>query len=238
MSDLRQRPMSRRSTTPATMSGEETYSFTPGAGLSANSIINARPQQHGSVLKLHIPLFYSILPAVIQRLILAWSCLKSFAPSWKERHLILCGSYLYKFKDLDSTIPKGSPFEIETLSADILRTAGRDVNFPEIGDLPAGYTDIFTVSTLRRRHFYAVSDNDEAMLWVRSLHEARQEGITRNMGHASNVPYPSSWKYFDSLGKGLVKSKARVRERMEESSLKEMEMTAFTDGPMPRGYHG
>lgn len=238
MSDLRQRPVSRRSTTtPATMSGEETYPFAPGTGLSANAMIDAAPQQHGSVLKLHVPLFYTILPAFIQRLILTWSCLKSFAPSWKERHLILCGSYLYKFKDRSSNIPKGSPFDIETLTTDILRTRA-DVSFPEIGDLPAGYTSIFTVSTLRRKHIYAVSDNEEAMLWVRSLHEARQEGITRNMGHASNLPYPSSWKYFDSLGKGLVKSKARIRNKMEESSLKEMEMTAFTDGPLPRGYHG
>ena len=76
------------------------------------------------------------------------------------------------------------------------------------------------------------------MLWVRSLHEAKQEAITRNMGHAATVSYPSSWKYFDSLGKCLVKSKARVRERIEELRIKEMEMSEFSGGPLPRGYHG
>jgi len=223
MPDIRQRHGSRRSAP----SGEEIDPFTPGAGLSAKSMIDAAPQHHGSVQKLHIPVFYSLLPLFFQRFILSWSCLKSFAPSWKERHLILCGLYLYKFKDTSSTTPKGSPFDVEKINTDILRTT----ELSEIGNLPMGYTSIFTVSTLRRRHYYAVSDNEEAMLWVRSLHDARHEGITRNMGHASNVPYPFSWRHFDSLGKDLVKSKDRIKEKLE--------MTSFTDEQqMPRGYYG
>jgi len=234
MSDIRQRSSSRRSTS---MSGEETP-FTPGAGLSAKAMIDTAPQHHGSVLKLHIPLFYSILPSAIQRILLAWSCFKFLVPSWKERYLVLCGSYLYKFKDRFSDTPKGSPFDIETITIDILKTTGQDRNLSEIGNLPVGYTKIFTVSTLRRRHYYAVSDSEEASLWLRSLREARQESITRNMGHASNVPYPPSWKHFDALGKDLVKSKDRIRERMEMSGIEGMEMAAFTEGQIPRGYYG
>lgn len=231
---MRRRSGSTRSAT----NGEETSPFTPGAGLSASAMVSSTPQHHGSVLKLHIPVLYILFPAFLQRIILSLSCLRFLAPSWKERHLILCGSYLYKFKDRSSTTPKGSPFELETLTTDVLRANGSK-RFPtEIGNLPAGYNGMFTVSTLRRTHFYAVSDTEEAQLWVRSLHEARQERITRNMGHASNVPYPSSWKYFDSLGKSLVKSKARIKERLDQSSFQEMEMVSFTDGPIPRGYHG
>lgn len=226
MSDIRQRHTSRRSPYSASMSEEEIDPFTPGAGLSAKAMIDAAPQHHGAVQKLHIPVLYSLLPAFIQRFILSWSCLKSLAPSWKERHLILCGSYLYKFKDLSARTPKGSPFDIEKLNTDVVRTN----ELSEIGNLPVGNTSIFTVSTLRRRHYYAVSDNEEALLWVRSLHEARHEAITRNMGHASNVPYPASWKLFDSLGKGLVKSKDRIREKLE--------MTSLTDEQMPRGFYG
>jgi len=212
--------------------------LTPGAGLSAKAMIDAAPQHHGSVQKLHIPVLYSMLPSVIQRWILTSSCFKSFGPSWKRRYLILCGSYLYKFKEPSSTTPKGSPFNVETLTTDVLRTPGRDLHFSEIGSLPAGYTSIFVVSTLRRRHYYAVSDTEESLLWVRSLDDARQEAITRNMGHASNVPYPASWKHFDSLGKGLVKSKDRIKERMEMSGMDGMEMTGFSDGQIPRGYYG
>merc|ERR1712087_937906 len=139
MSQIRQRYSPGTSTS---MSGEEIDPFTPGAGLSARAMIDATPQHHGRVQKLHIPVFYRFLPAFVQRFILAWSCLKSFAPSWKERHLILCGSYLYKFKDANSSIPKGSPFDIEKLNTDVIRTS----DLSEIGNLPVGYTTIFTVS--------------------------------------------------------------------------------------------
>ncbi len=226
MSQIRQRYSSGRSGTSTSTSGEQIDSFTPGAGLSARAMIDSAPQHHGRVQKLHIPVFYSLLPAFIQRFILAWSCLKSFAPSWKERHLILCGSYLYKFKDTNSSTPKGSPFDIEKLNTDVIRTS----DLSEIGNLPVGYSSIFTVSTLRRKHYYAVADNEEALLWVRSLHEARHEAITRNMGHASNVPYPVKWKHFDSLGNSLVKSKDRIKEKLE--------MTSLTEEQMPRGYYG
>mmetsp|Transcript_17268 Transcript_17268/g.37799 ORF Transcript_17268/g.37799 Transcript_17268/m.37799 type:complete len:234 (+) Transcript_17268:216-917(+) len=233
MSEMRRR---HSTTNPTTMSGEEMDHCAPGAGLSAGRMINASPQHHGSVMKLHVPVFYSILPAFVQRFILSLPFLGSFAPSWKERHLVLCGAYLYKFKDPHSAVPKGSPFEIEMLTTDV----GHDtsMNFPEMGNMPVGYEGFFTVATLRRQHFYAVSNSEEARLWVRSLHEAKQERITRNMGHASHLPYPASWKHFDALGKGLVKSKARIKDRMEKSTLRNLEMASFTDGPLPRGYHG
>ena len=62
--------------------------------------------------------------------------------------------------------------------------------------------------------------------------------ITRNMGHA-NVPYPSSWKYFDTLGNSLVKSKIRIQNREWQHSQivrNEMEMTEFITSS--GGYHG
>jgi hypothetical protein len=112
---------------------------------------------------------------------------------------------------------------------------------PDVGatTLPPGFGAMFSISTLRRKQYYAVTDAEEALLWVRSVQEAKQESIKRNMGHAANVPYPASWSYFDSLGKSLVSSKARIRQRLEESGLREMEMSNFAEvGPMPRAYHG
>lgn len=237
MVDLRQRTAA--TTTSSTMSNKretETEAFVPGAGLSANSLIDSDPQHHGVVLKLHIPILYSILPVFLQRIILSWPFLSFLAPQWKQRHLVLCGSYLYKFKDRTSQIPKGRPFELEGIQVDLIRE-GRDI--PEIGSLPPAFSSIFSISTLRRRQYFAVADNEEAMVWIRSIQEAKQATITRNLGHASNLPYPSSWKYFDTLGKSLVKSKDRIRERLEESRLREMEMTDFAEGgPIPRTYHG
>jgi hypothetical protein len=237
MTELRQRSSGASRDSSNNNMPNETDSFVreAGAGLSAKSMIATSPQQHGVVLKLHVPVLYTILPEFLQRIILSWSFLSFMAPAWKQRYLILCGSFLYKFKDQATNVPKGAPFEVDNLNVDKLGNA----SFPELGVLPPGFTAVFSVSTLRRKHYYAVADNDEGMLWVRSLQEAKQETITRNMGHSSSMPYPKSWSYFDSLGRNLVKSKERIRDRLDESRLREMEMTDFSEaGPLPRGYHG
>lgn len=227
MSELRQRGVSGISTMQ-----EETESIVreQGSGLSAKALVDSSPQHHGVALKLHIPFFYNLLPVCIQRIML----LIGINPTWRQRYLILCGSFLYKFKDQTSKTPKGSPFEVQTVTVKIATAE----ETREIASLPPGFSTIFTLSTLSRKHYYAVRDREEAMLWIRSLAEAKQELITRKMGH-SKVPYPKSWTYFDSLGGSLVKSKERIKKRMEHSRLQEMEMSNFTDGgPLPRGYYG
>lgn len=228
-----------------TTSAEESYNMSSerdnfihqaGSGLAAKSMIDSSPQQHGVVLKLHVPILYSILPEFLQKIILSFSFLSFLAPTWKQRYLILCGSFLYKFKDQTSEVPKGSPFTLDNISVDTVSSRGASI--PELGSLPPGFASVFTVSTLRRQHYYAVADQEEAALWTRSIKEARQESITRNMGHASAVPYPKAWSYFDSLGRGLVKSKERIHKRMEEFNARELEMSNFAEaGPMPMGYH-
>jgi hypothetical protein len=234
MSELRQRSSATTVTTMSSNDETDEFMLRSGAGLSAKSMMDASPQQHGVVLKLHAPILFSILPDFLKKLILSFSFLSFLAPAWKQRYLILCGSYLYKFNNQSSPVPKGSPFQLKSLDVDITTRQ----EFPELAQLPPGYSSVFCISTLRRKHYYAVADNDEALTWVRSLQEARQEAITRNMGHANHVPYPKSWDYFDSLAKNLIKSKERIKEKMEGSRMKELEMTNFTEGsPMGRGYH-
>jgi PH domain len=220
--------------TTATKDEMNAFPMNPGSGLSAKPLIEASPQHHSTVLKLHVPLLYSILPDLVKRLILSWSFLSFLAPSWKKRYLILCGSYLYKFSNQGASRPKGSLFTVETTNAEM---AGNQ-SFPEICKLPPGYTGMFCVSTLRRKHFYAVLDRDEAMIWVRSISEARQSSITRNMGHSQHMPYPKEWAHFDSLGKDLVKSSERIQERMEASRIREVEMSSITGGSIPSGFYG
>ena len=209
--------------------------FRSGSGLSAKAMLDSAPQQHGVVLKLHVPIIYTILPDFLKRFILSFSFLSFLAPSWKQRYLILCGSFLYKFSNQASTVPKGSPLHVETVDVKI----ARDDILPELSRLPPGYNSVFSVSTLRKSHFYAVADNDEALTWLRSLHEARQETITRNLGHAANMPYPKAWAYFDSLGKSLLRSKERIQERLDSSRMKDLEMISFAEGaPVARSYYG
>lgn len=219
----------------------------PGYGISAKGLIEkASPQHHGVVLKLHVPVLYSILPSFLQNLILKWTFLANwFAPRWKQRYLIVCGSYVYKFKDRSSSVPKGSPIDVETINIHNVirrRDASSHVPPPLRQQLPPNYGSIFCISTFRKNNYYAVVDEEEASVWIRTLEEARQEAITRRMGHSQNVPYPKAWSYYDSLGKALVRTKERVRNKIEESRLREMELTDLGGiggpGDIPRGYHG
>ena len=238
--DLRQRLPSQSQRTTGDMASErEAFLPQQGSGLSAKSMIDSSPQQHGVVLKLHVPLLYSILPEFIQRIILSVSFLSFLGPTWKQRYLILCGSFLYKFKNQTSEIPKGSPFELNTIGANAV-SSHAGASFPaELGNLPPGFLAVFTVSTLRRQHYYAVADEEEAQIWIRSINDARHETITRNMGHAGGLPYPNTWRYFDTLGRGLLKSKERIREKLEHHNMRELEMSGFVEaGPVMRGYHG
>lgn len=235
--ELRQRvPVQNQYITGNMESEQEDVLPQQGSGLAAKSMINSAPQQHGVVLKLHVPLLYSILPEFIQKVILSVSFLAFLGPTWKQRYLILCGSFLYKFKNQMSQVPKGSPFELETIHVNAVSSHGAPP--PELGNLPPGFLAIFAVSTLRRQHYYAVADEEEAGVWIRSINEARHETITRNMGHAGGVPYPSTWRYFDTLGRGLLKSKERIREKLEEYNMREMEMANFVEASPMRGFHG
>lgn len=228
--DLRNRAKANFRNTMSSDNESENFIHSSGRGLAAKSMIDSSPQQHGVVLKLHVPILYSILPEFFQRIILSISFLSFLGPTWKQRYLILCGSFLYKFKNNAAEVPKGCPFALETVNVDTVSEG-----MPEFGSLPPEYTSIFSVSTMRRQHYYAVADIDEARVWIRSIRQERQETITRNMGHAASKPYPKAWSYFDSLGRGLVRSKERIRDKMVEYNMREMEMSSFVDtGPMPR----
>lgn len=248
--ELRRRPGSTSgSSAEENDDGEfESSKYYLGKGLSAPSMLNASPSQSGEVLKLHVPVFYTLLPAFLQRFLSF--CFKSFAPSWKSRHLIQLGGYIYRFTSEKSKAPKGSPLPVQEVEVHLLEDLADVQGIDDYHSLAPNRNDLdnemtyFCIATLRKRHYYAVSTREEAQVWVNTIRLARQEAITRNMGHAKNQPYP--YQYFDGLAASLVKSKDRIRRQMHESSLREMELTTVGAGgvsgsgagPMPRGYFG
>lgn len=206
------------------------------------------PQHHGQVMKLHAPLFYCLLPRFLQHFILNHEWLKScLAPTWQRRYLILLGSFLYKFVDSShpKNGPKGSPFSLETIEANIVPSGPAEIAKDDsdemavaLEQLPAGWSCVFVVSTLRKKHYYATADYEQAQVWVNSLRQARSESIRRSMGHAPEGSYPKIWDYYDSQGRSLVKSKERIQARLEQSSMKELEMSGLADvGAVSRGYY-
>lgn len=207
-----------------------------GAGLSANSMIAASPSHHGKVYKLQIPLLFSVLPSFLQRIICSWACLSFLAPKWKERYLIQIGNYVYRFKTPTSTTPKGAPVLLEMVNARLLTSREDGVEFVAT---PPSVGAVFCLSTYKKKQYYGVSSRDEAMTWINSIEEGKQEAIRRSMGHANDMPYSKSWQYFDNLGKNLVKSKERIQTKIAESEIREMEMSSFGErGALPRGYYG
>lgn len=224
-----------------------------GAGLTVPQMLKASPQHHGRVMKLQVSPFYTLLPKFLQKWIAASWCFSFLAPSWQPRYLILLASFLYKFDaqalQNPKMTPKGSPIPIESVHVQVLlpeptTAPARDHQHSSMAtialqNLPAGCTAVVAVSKFRNTQYYAVSCTQEATTWAAALAEASQEAITRSMGHAPDESFPASWKYFDSLGASLVKRKDRIRERVEQSNLRELEMTGLQDGgPLPRGYHG
>ena len=189
-------------------------------------------------MKLHIPIFFTLLPGWVQKLIRY--CFQFLAPTWKSRYLIQLGGYMYKFADESSRAPKGSPLPVDEIDVHMLDHWNTDVD----GVVDAatclalpGYEGYFCIATLRKRQYYAVATREDALVWVNTLRQARQDTITRTMGHARNQPYP--YEYFDALGSSLVKSKNRIRSQIEQTTLREMELTTMgTGGPVARGYHG
>lgn len=199
-------------------------------------------------MKLRIPAFFSILPRFLQKIICQYSCLSFLAPSWERRFLILCGGYLYKFRnDTDPHAePKGTPLPIDTVDINLLDDPKNKGLYQDMDASlafamlpPPACSGAFMVSTLRKKHYYATSTADDASIWVNSLRQARDEAIKRKMGHAPSASYPTAWTHYDRLGKSLADRKDRIRRRLEESSTREMEMSNLSDGgTVPRGYFG
>ena len=216
------------------------------APLSRSALLEASPQEHGLVQKLHVPVFYSILPYFIQKCLASVPMLKQLVcPRWETRFLVLLGSYLYKFEDdgfnkKDApSHPKGSPLALDSIEAYIVdKDALRNLSLDqERRFLEAG--TVFCVSTFRKQYYYCVSDHEQATVWVNSILDARQEAIKRSMGHAEKDSYPKAWEYYDQLGRNLKKQKERIRMRVERKELQELEMSQLTEGaPFSSGYFG
>lgn len=218
----------------------------PSTGLSCPSLLQASPQEHGLAYKLHVPFVYAILPRRLQSLITRISFLARYlAPQWKKRYLVLLGSYLYKFVDNTShTDPKGSPIPVDSIDAHLVELKQETVSpvqglFIDTKSMPENCQAVLCVATFQKVQYFAVADREQATTWLNALSQAKQEAIQRTMGHAPVDSYPSHWSYYDRLGEGLCKQKERIRRRLHEASMREMEMIQVGDASsFPRGYFG
>jgi hypothetical protein len=220
-------------------------------GLTVQSMERASPQHTGSVQKLWVPLLYTLLPTFLQTIVLKVWCFRFLRPRWQSRYLVVLGSYLYKFKDdagrnLLLQQPNGAPVRLDQMNVYLVTTRSDHDDQEALVALhlmnkSARDDDscIFCVSTFRKKYYYVCSSHEEALIWVNTLREASQECVTRTMGHAIKDSFPQNWKYYDTLGEDLVNRKDRIRNRLQQSNLRELEMSSLAEGgPIPRGYYG
>lgn len=234
---LRNRSNNRAMNTPSNDDNtDDVLTTRTGAGLSAHAMIAASPSHHGKVYKLQVPLLFSVLPSFLQRIICSWAALSFLAPRWKERFLIQIGNYVYRFKSPTSSTPKGAPIPLEQVDVRLFTTREDGVEYVQT---PPNVGAIIVVSSYRKKQYYGVTTREEALTWINSIQDGKQEATRREMGHTGNIPYPKSHAYFDNLGKNLLKSKERIQSKIEESQVREMDMSGFGEGgALPRGYYG
>jgi hypothetical protein len=218
-------------------------------GLTVRNLERASPQHTGKVLKLRVPFLYTLLPSFLQRIVLKVWCFSFLRPMWQSRYLIVLGSYLYNFKDdtglnLLNQQPNGSPVRLDHMNVYLVGSEHDDQDaLIVLSSLNISASDdsscVFCISTFRKKYYYACSNQGDALIWVNTLRDASQECVTRTMGHAVKDSFPQIWKYYDTLGDDLVNRKDRIRNRLQQSNLRELEMSNFTEGgPLPRGYYG
>lgn len=205
--------------------------------LSAGALLAASPIHSAPAMKMHVPVLYTFLPTTVQWF-LSRCCPRSWSPQWKRRYLIALGEYLYRFKDEDGKSPKGSPIPVATVDARIVSNDNaHGSEFSDIGEfnlvldmMPEGYDVMIVVSSIGKTQYFAVEGREEAMTWVNSLRQMRQDAVTRNMGHAKDIPYPKEWKSFDASAKRLKDQKMRIKIKLEAMNKKEQEMQSLGGG--------
>lgn len=241
MSEIRQRNTNMNTNS---MPSNLSQPAQPGKALAASTLLKSSPSHHGKVMKLNVPLIYSIAPTWLQRLLRM--CPTPLKPSWKKRYMIQIGKYLYRYQISDTENQnkmklKGTPIEVKNLQIKsmLLTTFGiqHEANDDVIafaGDLPTFCSGYFSITSDGETRYYAVEAKEDANTWINSLRQGRQANIELAMGH-DRSPYPSSWKYIDAMGDERVQRNKRVKEIVKRSDQKEMEMMNFMDGG--RGGH-
>ena len=144
------------------------------------------------------------------------------------------GGYLYRFKDEYGSTPKGAPITIDVTEARIISRGDNEFN-SLLDLLPDSCDTVFEVSSLAKTQYFAVESREEALAWVNSIRQMRQDSITRNMGHSKDIPYPKQWESFDASAKRLQEQKERIKHRMSALDEKEQEMQTM-GGSANMGY--
>jgi len=197
--------------------------------MSFASLKKANPSHEGTVLKLHAPLFFSLIPAcfvrILTRLLRYSSYTSHLTPTWKQRNLVILGNYIYRFNNVSSKSIKGSPIPLDDITVRLV--SRKELENFYLDDLPPYCKVIFEISSVGKTRFYSVSSEEDAITWVNSIRQGQQECIKRKMGHSEHVPYPKEWKHIDVVGDRVLQRNERIKKRVRESEVRDIEMRSI-----------
>ena len=221
----------------------------PGDALAASNLLKSNPTQSGQVYKLNIPFFYAFLPLWLKAFLRYVPFAESLGliPSWKKRYLVQIGKYVYRYQinsqGGNKMTPKGTPMPLETIQCqrNQMTSSGVQSNSCDeiisfARDVPSSCHGFFSITSSGETRYYAVSTPDDATVWINSLREGRQSVIERNMGH-DRRPYPENWRYIDVMGEQKYNRNKRIKEKMDRSNMKELEMMELMGGAGVRSGH-
>lgn len=186
---------------------------------SLETALDSQPQHHSIVHKLHKPILLQFLPQFLLSL-LTWCC--GIRPvTWKERHLVLLGSYLYRFDPATGKC-KGSPLEVTSISASSVSTTAEIATDKALNEQQqhASSTTLLRISTFTKDYtFYCSGDDSKNTIqtWCHVIQQAQAETHRRELGHVTDAAaIPPRWRHWDAHGRSVAQHKLRVRRRNAE----------------------
>lgn len=124
-------------------------------------------------------------------------------PPYKRRLFILAGGFLFKYKDENSSSPKGIPLP---LSACFVERDDED-------------DCLFEIATIRKRYIIRTSSYEECTEWVHAIKARKLESVKEEMGHTS---VSSSTKSLNNSAAALYNEKINAESRTEAVTLNPM----------------
>lgn len=173
-------------------------------GLRAQTLLQASPTHSGKVLMLQTPTTGFVSKIVTNQ--------------WRERELILCGNFLFRYTNSNSRKPRGTPMDLYKTQSRIIDEDSdefKNFNFGSIStQLPIGIDTIFCVKSMGKSYFFA-AEHEDAITWVNSINQARLEAIKRSLGH-SRYSYPEMHKCIDELAGIYIRGKEKMKPNLNQ----------------------
>ena len=124
---------------------------------------------------------------------------------WQPRFLVLIGSFLYRYIDESSCMPKGAPIPLDTATVSIRKGQGQFC---------------FILSNFQKTYEFRAKSPAEARQWVAAIQQRAADAVRERMGHAETSTEKRRANRIGTLlyDKAVSKKVAKQREELSQSA--------------------